>query len=172
MSKNRKSAKVSVAPVQVASVVPTAKAKPVKVNKAQAVAAPVAPKTVSKAILKASTAKPAAVQGTTVAKVTEGKVVFANTARITLVTQGNPRKENAPGSKSRDAATEHNTPFKRYAVIMQIARSKDNTVEAFLKVLPKWRATLERAMKDGHISIATLTAAVLVGGMLYNVPVV
>jgi len=135
----------------------------VKVAKGQEVPAPKVAKSVAKKVL-ASVAAPAAVQGATAAPVV-GVAKFADTAKITLITQGNPRKNVVKDG-------EYNTPWKRYAVIMQVAASKDPTVAAFVKVLPKWRATLNRAVKEGHISIATLSAAVLVGGMLYNVPVI
>jgi hypothetical protein len=95
-----------------------------------------------------------------------GTPKLADSARIVLVKGDyNPRKpvEGKGG--------DYDTPFKRYQVIIQVAQSKNPTVAAFLKVLPKWRSTLNRAVKDGHIQIASLTMAVAVGGMLYNFPV-
>jgi hypothetical protein len=149
----------------VAKVVATQTKAPVAVkpSKSAQVAAPKVAKSVAKKVL-ASVAAPAQVQGATAAPVV-GVAKFADTAKITLVTQGNPRKNVVKDG-------DYNTPFKRYAVIMQVASSKDNTVAAFVKVLPKWRATLNRAVKEGHIQIASLSAAILVGGMLYNVPVI
>jgi hypothetical protein len=157
--------KKSVAKSTPVAVTKTKAAKPVKVTAAEAVKAPVVAKSVAKEVLKQTTA-PAAVKGATAAPVV-GQAKFADTARITLVNPNNPRKD-----VEGKGGGEFDTPFKRYAVIMQVANSKDNTVAAFLKVLPKWRATLNRAVKEGHIQIATLTAAVLVGGMMYNVPVI
>jgi hypothetical protein len=170
MAKNSKKVAKIEAPVPVNSKKALKVAKieapvPVKPTKGQQVAAPKVAAKVAKAVAKAAKV-PAQVAGATASPIV-GQAKFADTARITLVRKDNPRKEVAGKGGS-----DYDTPHKRYAVIIQVANSKDNTVAAFLKVLPKWRATLNRAVKEGHIQIATLTAAVLVGGMLYNVPVI
>jgi len=66
-----------------------------------------------------------------------GVAKFDDNAKITLLAKGkeNPRRPNTG-------------PFKRYEVLR-----KSRTVAQFLKVLPKWRATINRAEKEGFIRV-------------------
>jgi hypothetical protein len=139
---------------------------PVAVKPTAPVAAPKVTKNTAKAALKVAAVAPAQVAGAT-AQPRVGLVKFADTMRIELTEKGanNPRKDVAGKGTG-----EFDTPFKRYAAIIQVAKSKDNTVGAFVKLVGR-RDTLTRAVNEGYIKIACLSAMVYVGGMLYNVPV-
>ena len=72
---------------------------------------------------------------TTVPRV--GQPRYPDTAKIMVLPKGkeNPRREGSG-------------PFKRYAVLI-----KSKTVGEFLKELPEWRSTINRAVKEERIEI-------------------
>jgi hypothetical protein len=72
---------------------------------------------------------------TTTAKL--GLPKFNETAKIVVLAKGktNPRRKNTG-------------PFRRYEVLL-----KSRTVAAFLKQMPKWRSTINRAEKEGFIRV-------------------
>jgi hypothetical protein len=67
-----------------------------------------------------------------------GTAKFADTAKITVLEKGktNPRRPKTG-------------PYNRYEAL-----KKSRTVADFLKVQPKWRATINRAVKEGFIKVS------------------
>jgi len=72
---------------------------------------------------------------TTVPRV--GQPRYSESAKITILPKGkdNPRREGLG-------------PYKRYAVLL-----KSKTVGEFLKELPEWRSTINRAVKEERIEV-------------------
>jgi hypothetical protein len=66
-----------------------------------------------------------------------GQPRYSESAKITVLPKGkdNPRREGLG-------------PYKRYAVLL-----KSKTVGEFLKELPEWRSTINRAVKEERIEV-------------------